>query len=61
MQKGCGDDAAGKLAAFTTMRHDIVHRGGKPYIKRAQAAECARLTRDVAFTIDRDVVARLGA
>lgn len=41
-----------KLAEFTGMRHQMVHRGQSPYIRRKHAGECVDLISQLVETID---------
>lgn len=50
-------DSAKRLGQITKDRHDIVHRGKKPYVRRALADETDRLITGIAHHIDRDVLA----
>jgi hypothetical protein len=52
IDEATGCDTATLLGRFTTMRHEIVHRGRKPSIVRADAQACVDLTRDVANLMD---------
>jgi hypothetical protein len=47
-----GADWARELAAWTDMRHRMVHRGETPYVRRADAGECVDLVTKVADTVD---------
>jgi hypothetical protein len=49
-------DTAERLSYYTTMRHEIVHRGRRPYITRAAAQACADLTNGVALFMDGQVL-----
>ncbi|WP_139246034.1 hypothetical protein [Geodermatophilus amargosae] len=53
-----GLDTAKELDRITTDRHDIVHRGGTPYIKRALAEESVTLVEGIARHVDKEVVAQ---
>ena len=43
------------------MRHAVVHRGRKPYIRRNIAQECVDLIAEVAATINSRVVSKYRA
>lgn len=47
-----GANTADRLEHFTRMRHGIVHRGERPFIRRAQASECCELVSAIASTIE---------
>jgi hypothetical protein len=48
-------NTARELERVTQERHDIVHRGQKPFVKQALAEETVRLIQTIARAIDRDV------
>jgi len=54
--RATGMNAAARLAHFTSMRHDIVHRGAKPRVTRAMAEECVKLVDGIAGSINSDAV-----
>lgn len=56
LEAAAGTQAAARLDHFTTMRHDIVHRGRKPLIVRQNADECIKLVAAIAAAINSDVV-----
>lgn len=47
-----GTDTAKQLAFYTKMRHQIVHRGARPNIRRARAGECVSLVREMGKAIN---------
>lgn len=53
-------DTAERLGHYTSMRHEIVHRGRRPYIKRADAQACTDLTHSVAVHLDGLTVSLFG-
>ena len=55
INQAAGVDAASRLSHFTQMRYDIVHRGKRPYIRRAQPVKCIHITGSIASTIDADI------
>lgn len=50
-----GTSTMGELARMTDERHEIVHRGRKPYIRRNLAEEANNLIGAIADRIDREV------
>jgi hypothetical protein len=54
-------NTAAKLGEFTRMRHDVVHRGRRPYIRRHIAQECVDLIAAVANAINDKVVSTYGS
>jgi hypothetical protein len=56
LDEATGLDTAERLDHFTKMRHDIVHRGQRPYIGRAQAHQSVDLVDAVAQHVDGTVV-----
>lgn len=56
LAKALGDDWASELAHWTDMRHRMVHRAEKPYIRRRNAGACLRLVTNVAEAVDKIVV-----
>lgn len=51
-----GGNTAARLERFTTMRHDMVHRGKQPAIKRPSAGECVDLVQTIVRLVDADAV-----
>ena len=56
--KAAGCDAAKELTRITDERHEIVHRGQKPYIRRDLAESANNLIAALAQRIDDEVAAR---
>jgi hypothetical protein len=53
-----GVEAAAELSRITQERHDIVHRGQRPYIRRALAEQANTLVGAIAAHIDGEVFRR---
>lgn len=52
----CGGNAAERLQSFTTMRHQIVHRGASPHVSRLSAGECVDVMQRIVRLVDADAV-----
>ncbi len=53
-----GEDAQSRLGSFVDERNAIVHRGGKPYIRRDKAQECIDLVARIAEAVNAEIVTR---
>jgi hypothetical protein len=49
-------NAAAELQRFTQMRHSIVHRGSRPYVRRRIAQECVDLVSNIARETNSEAV-----
>ncbi len=51
-----GKETASSLTRFTEMRHEIVHRGRKPYVRRQIAQNCVDLIAAIAKAVNTEAV-----
>lgn len=51
-----GVDVPKELQKFTDMRHEIVHRGARPYVRRHHAESCVDLVGTIAKTVNSEAV-----
>jgi hypothetical protein len=52
----CGTDSRSELAKYTTMRHDLVHRGKRRVVVRRDAQNCVNLASAVAKAVNEQAV-----